>query len=305
MSKFAQKSSFVGVLFLVAWAMLSMASAAELKVDFSKACGKIKPLHGLNDSSLPTNVPAFRREYVATGVPLVRSPLDVSRIFRDFTADENDPANYDFSGSDAAVRPIVDTGARMFFQLRTSVENDGFPDNDKWARICEHIVSHYNEGWANGFRWKVRHWEIWSEPENRSCWGGTREQFFELYRVTATHLKRRFPDLRVGGYGSSGFYAVDDPKCPMRNGELCNSFITWFRAFCSYVSDDSTWAPLDFFSWHLELGQANSPERIGVHADFVRKLLDQYGLNDAESILDEWNWNPNADWLRIAVMKAR
>ena len=38
-------------------------------------------------------------------------------------------------------------------------------DPEKWARICEHIIRHYTEGWADGYHYNIRYWEIWNEPE--------------------------------------------------------------------------------------------------------------------------------------------
>ena len=46
-------------------------------------------------------------------------------------------------------------------------------DYAKWARICEHIITHYTEGWADGFNYKITYWEIWNEPENIQMWQGT------------------------------------------------------------------------------------------------------------------------------------
>ena len=63
----------------------------------------------------------------------------------------------------------------------------------KWAEICEHIIRHYNEGWADGFYYNIEYWEIWNEPDNSQMWTGTPEEFYELYRVAANHLKSCFP----------------------------------------------------------------------------------------------------------------
>ena len=70
-------------------------------------------------------------------------------------------------------------------------------DFGKWARICEHIIRHYNEGWANGFHFGIVYWEIWNEPDNglpgeNQMWTGTDEEYFALYDVTAKHLKKCF-----------------------------------------------------------------------------------------------------------------
>lgn len=39
-------------------------------------------------------------------------------------------------------------------------------------------------------------------------WTGTKEQFFDLYRIASKQLKKEFPVIRIGGYGNCGFYAV-------------------------------------------------------------------------------------------------
>jgi hypothetical protein len=114
-------------------------------------------------------------------------------------------------------------------------------------------------------------------------WSGTREQFFELYRTTANRLKQRFPNIRIGGYGSCGFYAVTDPDAT----EFYKSFVTYFDDFLAYVTDSATSAPLDFFSWHL---YANDPQLVARHAEHVDSRLKKYGLERTENIFNEWNY---------------
>ena len=193
-------------------------------VDFTRDAGAMKPLHGVNNA--PVRLKGALPEFAAAGVPYVRLHdscgqwggthyVDVPNIFPDFDADENDPASYDFAFTDEYLRPMVAAGAMPFYRLGATIENNCgirayniLPPRDpaKWARICEHIVRHYNEGWADGFRWGLEYWEIWNEPEGEAEWfGGTREQFFELYRAAATHLKATFPDIRIGGFGATGF----------------------------------------------------------------------------------------------------
>ena len=36
---------------------------------------------------------------------------------------------------------------------------------------------HYNEGWADGFHYGIKRWEIWNEPDITPCWTGTQQQF--------------------------------------------------------------------------------------------------------------------------------
>ena len=77
-------------------------------------------------------------------------------------------------------------------------------------RACAGIVRHYNEGWAGGFRYGIRYWEIWNEPENRPVmWTGTDAQFLELYQVTARTLRAEFPTIKIGG-PAFGYYGKFD-----------------------------------------------------------------------------------------------
>lgn len=277
-----------------------------LSIDFTQAAGAVKPLHGVNNA--PMRVPRGCRqdEFGKAGIPFMRTHdtagmwggshyIDIPNVFPDFDADENDPASYDFAFTDAYLVHVVEAGVEIFYRLGVTIENHWqikayriAPPKDyaKWARVCEHIVRHYNEGWAGGFHWNIRYWEVWNEPENPPMWQGSREEFFELYRVAANHLKSCFPGLRVGGYAGCGFYATD-PECDRDRSPFYQSFVEWFETFCAFVTDPATSAPLDFFSWHLYTAE---PERILRHAGYVRRTLDRAGLSSTESIFNEWNY---------------
>jgi len=45
----------------------------------------------------------------------------------------------------------------------------------------KHVVMHYNKGWANGFTYGIKYFEIWNEPDFSPFWAGTGEQYHELY----------------------------------------------------------------------------------------------------------------------------
>ncbi|MCQ2420754.1 MAG: hypothetical protein MJ118_06435 [Clostridia bacterium] len=131
-------------------------------------------------------------------------------------------------------------------------------------------MRHYNEGWANGFFYNLVYWEIWNEPDldkddatNKRTWGGTKKQFFEFYNVAAAHLKKEFPNLKIGGPA----LACDEQ---------------WAADFL----DQLEFAP-DFFSWHI---YANEPYKVVEMAKRMRKLLDDRGFTKTESILNEWNY---------------
>lgn len=272
-----------------------------IRIDFSHPAGPMKPLHGINNSPVTYGEPL--PELKEAGIPYVRLHdtagafggthfVDVPNVFPDFSADPDDPASYDFAFTDAYLKGLTASGVKIFYRLGVTIENNWrikayriHPPADfaKWARICAGIIRHYNEGWANGFRYGIEYWEIWNEPENPPMWQGTREQFFELYRVTANYLKQQFPSIKVGGYASCGFYAVNRPDM----SDFYRSFVSYFDAFLAFVTTPETAAPLDFFSWHLYTAD---PDEIILHADHVAAKLAEYGLPQTESIFNEWNY---------------
>ncbi len=261
----------------------------------------VKPLNGVNGGPVTHN---FR--YDASGlftdahIPYCRLHdiegslgggkfVDVRNIFPIWELDENDPVSYDFTFTDEYLRRIHESGAEAFYRLGETIDHGYFKahvrppaDAAKWARICANIVRHYNEGWADGFRYGIKYWEIWNEPENPPMWTGTQEEFFELYRVTSNLLKSEFPGIKVGGFASCGFYAAfsDNPD------DNLTRFIRWFDDFLAFVKAPETASPLDFFSWHI---YASDPSEVLAHARYCREKLDAAGFGGTESILDEWN----------------
>ena len=265
-----------------------------VKADFSSDTGrKIKALHGMNSGPM-TKVftydarPLFRE----AGFPFARLHdveypygsgefVDIPCIFRDFSADETKQESYNFALTDEYLKHCMEVGCEPFFRLGVSIEHAPvkrhvFPPADfhKWARICEHIIRHYTEGWANGFTWNIRYWELWNEPDlGAGMWLGTSEQFYELYCVSASHLKACFPYLKIGGCGFS---------C------ACCTFI---ENFFLYLNAKKDRIPLDFYSWHL---YCTDTAEIVRKSRIVDALLLKYGYPDAENIFDEWNYM--RDW---------
>lgn len=285
-------------------------------VDFDVLTGPMKPLHGVNGSpvrheSKDKIYNQSQDELHDAGVPYCRLHdvagryglghyVDIPNVFPNFDADENDPASYDFDFTDAYLKTLVKSGVKPYYRLGATIEGvceikpyNILPPKDpgKWARICEHVIAHYNEGWADGYRWNLEYWEIWNEPEpGWSMWyKGTKEQFFTLYETAAKHLKKRFPNIKIGGYGSIGFYAVDQPEHPgFGSGtNVCCNTTQYAEDFLKRMCECG--APLDFFSWHLYLKPPYPLERITTHASYCRALLDRYGFTAAESHFNEWN----------------
>ena len=205
---------------------------------------------------------------------------DITRIFPDFNADPYNPGSYDFPCTDESILVCLDAGTETFFRLGQTIEHQikkhgTIPpaDFEKWAVICEHIIRHYNEGWADGYNLNIEYWEIWNEADldsddsdNKRTWGGTKAQFFDLYEITAKHLKGKFPHLKIGGPALA------------HNEEWAEDFL------CEMKKRD---VEIDFFSWHI---YCTEPCHMVKKAERMRALLDKYGYKNTESILNEWNY---------------
>ncbi len=269
----------------------------NINIDFNNADGRIKPMHAVNNGPVKkrsadqqiTNMQWF----IDAGIPYVRNhdasfcatyggehTVDVHAIFPNFDADENDPASYDFPCTDEYLRVIAESGAKTFYRLGSKIEHGvkkygtNVPkDFHKWARICEHIIRHYIEGWADGFHYDIEYWEIWNEPECTSAdggklnWQGTFDEFVDMFLTALEHLKKCFPHLKIGGPAFVGY-----------NEALVSKLLT-------AVAERGL--ELDFCSWHK---YTENPDKMVRDCYRFRELFDKHGFEKTESILDEWNY---------------
>ena len=203
----------------------------NVKVDFSDITGKIKCINAVNNGPAGSRLQTTGnfQSYKELEIPYARLhdasfyagnyggefSVDVHRVFPNFDADENDPDSYVFAPTDSYLLDIESVNTKIFYRLGASIEHGykkgTYPPKDflKWARICEHIIRHYTEGWADGFTHDIEYWEIWNEPDlqqdnNSPTWSGTKEQFFDFYEIAANHLKAQFPHLKIGGPAAVG-----------------------------------------------------------------------------------------------------
>lgn len=268
-----------------------------IQIDYNNKIGAIKRMNAVNNGpvyELHRENPLEKRNnlelYKALNIPYARlhdapffsgyggdHTVDVHLIFRDFDADPYNPEAYDFDCTDQLLKVILMAGTKPFYRLGCSIEGHLckkyaiHPPKDfhKWAVICEHIIAHYNEGWANGFNMDIEYWELWNEPNAIDMWLGTPEEYYELYVISAKHLKERFPKIKIGGPAVCNLDGID----------------SWVRPFLKKVKDEN--APLDFFSWH---GYTLEMDYIINKLKEARDLLDEYGFYNTESILNEWNY---------------
>ena len=281
----------------------------EICININKTLGNIKPMHCVNNGPVGRSNYEQRSNFAsfaALNIPFVRNHdaslseaygsqhvVDVHCIFPDFSRDPNDAAAYDFDITDYYNETVYLVGSKVFYRLGSSIEHWVHKygtlvpaDYNKWVDICEHIIMHYTEGWADGFYYDMPYWEIWNEPDldpddatNKRTWGGTRAQFFDLYELAAKRLKARFPHLKIGGPALAGDQA-------------------WAEAFLSEMQRRGV--PIDFFSWHI---YTTDPHRISKTAKKICELTEKYGYGFAENILNEWNyvddWSRPLDYLKV------
>ena len=100
-------------------------------------------------------------------------------------------------------------------------------DYTEWATLVSVLSRHCVERYGAD---EVRQWlfEVWNEPNLKSFWRGTRDDYFTLYRHTAHALKETDDGLRVGGPVTAR-----------------NAWIKEFLEFC-----DANDLPADFVSTH-------------------------------------------------------
>ena len=275
-------------------------SAADIIVHTDQKLGSILPMNGVNNGPVVARKSQTRGNeevFAQARIPFTRTHdasfseaygmnhiVDITSIFPDFSKDPDKAESYDFTLTDLYLKSILDCGSQVFFRLGQKIEHyvkkyGIMPPKDykKWAVICEHIIRHYNEGWAEGHHWNIQYWEIWNEPDldvkqwntNPRTWGGSEEEFLKFYPIAAKYLKKRYPNLRIGGP------ALADN-------------LEWAERFLARMQKEDV--PMDFFSWHI---YTYDPNKAAERARKVKSIMEKYGYGKAESILNEWNYIRN------------
>jgi xylan 1,4-beta-xylosidase len=132
------------------------------------------------------------------------------------------------------VRPFVElsfmpealaSGGDTIFHYRANVTPPRDPR--EWAGLVRRLAGHWRRRYGAD---EVRRWyfEVWNEPNLRSFWAGTRDDYFTLYRHTALALKEEDAGLPVGGPATAK-----------------NEWLTEFLDFCAAAR-----VPTDFVSTH-------------------------------------------------------
>jgi xylan 1,4-beta-xylosidase len=151
-------------------------------------------------------------------------------------------------------------------------------DWDRWGdlvrALARHLIDRYGLAEVRD-RWSF---EVWNEANLDVFWAGTREEYLQLYDVTARAVKDVHPELRVGGPSSAA--------------------AGWVGDLLAHVEDSG--APVDFVSTHTY----GSPP-----LDF-RPLCARHGRPDLETWWTEWgvtptHFNPAGDGVFSATFLLR
>ena len=268
------------------------------KADFSKTKGKINPwLHcsGFgpyfssralrnNDNILKSMHLTAARTHDWALVNSGQRVVDTHFIFPLMKLDPADPSNYYFKATDSLLKLTRDAGLDILYRIGSSIEHTGSAghfnilipeDYDKYAEVVAGIVRHYNAGWADGFKWNIKYWEIWNEPDGTTnCWAGNgedavvlRHKFVKLFVTILKRLKAEFPKIQVGGPA------------------LCWAYPEYFTEILQECKKAGV-AP-DFISWHH---YACNPDILTDSPVAMRKLCDDLGFKKTKLIIDEWHY---------------
>jgi hypothetical protein len=93
---------------------------------------------------------------------------------------EPNPGRFDWQRTDIAIDESLKRGIQIIGLLCYNVtnvngvnqSNPNMPDIGAWRNYVSQVVRRYSS--------KVKHWEIWNEPENRTYFTGTPEQYAQL-----------------------------------------------------------------------------------------------------------------------------
>lgn len=281
--------------------LISAAAMAAVTVDFSAPAGRLNPrLHSSGfgprltgrDASKGAEIKALHLTAARTHDWALVSPgqrcCDTHFIFPMMKLDPKDPTNYFFAPTDELMRRTHEMGLEVFYRLGTSIEHTGDvffnaavpEDFGRYAEVLAGIVRHYTRGWGNGFKYPIRYWEIWNEPDGiDNMWrlpgaegqdrAGMRKRFARFFAVVLKRLKGEFPDLKFGGPA------------------LCWADKEYFAAIFDACKEAGV--EPDFVSWHF-YGQ--HPDNLIAQPDEIRRWLDGLGHKSVETVINEWHYLP-------------
>jgi hypothetical protein len=240
-----------------------------LIVDYGRVVGRMRAFRQVAYDCLAAAAPGLLE------VDAVLVVADVGAIFANPWADPTDRASYDFHALGTALAAVVDSDAQVVLRLEQGAGRD--PSRlrpAKWAEVVRHIVMHYNDGWASGYDYGIRYWEVASEPGSLASRSDASADYYALLAATIRALGAHDPGLKVGGPGVA---AARD--------------LAHLEGLLGYLAEHGL--RLGFLSWHSHYD--GSPWAGVVIQSQLQRLLDRYGLADAEVVVSDWGMPQAAD----------
>jgi len=207
---------------------------------------------------------------------------------------ESDKLLYSFHNADQIfdfvrsidMRPIVElsfmpralsSGDQTVFHYKANVTPPA--DYGKWATLISKLAGHWIDRYGAN---EVSLWpiEVWNEPNMKSFWTGSMEDYFRLFETTYKALKHVHPSLQVGGPVTAK-----------------NAWIDEFLDYCANAG-----VPPDFVSTHTyptdALGKpgddtktALSKGHLGILLEYAQKVRAQVGKRPL--YYTEWSTSSN------------
>lgn len=222
------------------------------------------------------------------GYPYAAMPPAVSRALRalaprririflqEYLAPMPEPGVYDWAATDRYIGHFSALGAQIvaaicykppcLFNDPRDQEQVQPKNPTAWQNLVRVLVRRYSVEQDT-----VSHWEVLNEP-NIGELGGVPYLFpdpadyADYYELTARAVKEAAPETRVGGPVSAG---------------MCAPFLRALLERCQNRD-----VPLDFVSWHH---YDSNPDGHVRHIHTVRRLLAEFGRDDLETLVTEWN----------------
>lgn len=107
---------------------------AEISFDFNRVIGAIKPMHGVGQPPLLGIDTQYFKYLSEAHIPYSRLHdvggwfggnmfVDIPNVFRDFDADVEDPASYDFVFTDLLLKALDEHHCKPIYRLGVTIEN--------------------------------------------------------------------------------------------------------------------------------------------------------------------------------------
>ena len=250
-------------------------------------------------------------------------------IFHDdmfvYTLNEDGTVNYNWQYIDDVFDRLLAMGVKpfvefSFFPKAMSPEATVFwwgahgkpPENyDAWKGLVDAFVKHCQQRYGNK---EVQSWyfEVWNEPNLQGFWKGTMQQYFELYKATATTIKKIDPLLRVGGPATSSYHPAEGVYDSLKNAIKNISAADfkdiqcegpWIADFLKFCEKENL--PVDFVSSHPypttypfgdgggQFEMSRPVNSLRMDLTWLNRTIKNSKFKNAEIHLTEWSSSPS------------